>query len=39
MDGEGRVLENIFVERLWQRVKYENFYLNVYEMNKLFGVD
>jgi len=31
MDGKGRVLDNVFVERLWRSVKYENVYLNVYE--------
>lgn len=31
MDGRGRALDNIFVERLWRSVKYENIYLNVYE--------
>ncbi len=27
MDGRGRALDNIFVERLWRTVKYENVYL------------
>ena len=31
MDGKGRALDNIFIERLWRTVKYENIYLNVYE--------
>lgn len=31
MDGRGRALDNIFIERLWRSVKYENIYLNVYE--------
>jgi len=30
MDGRGRALDNIFVERLWRSVKYENVYLNDY---------
>ena len=30
MDGKGRALDNIFVERLWRTVKYENVYLNSY---------
>ena len=30
MDGRGRALDNIFVERLWRNVKYENVYLKVY---------
>lgn len=31
MDGRGRFLDNIFVERLWRSVKYEEVYLNDYE--------
>lgn len=31
MDGKGRALDNIFIERLWKSVKYECVYLNVYE--------
>ena len=27
MDGRGRCLDNVFVERLWRTVKYENLYL------------
>lgn len=27
MDGKGRALDNIFVERLWRSVKYEEVYL------------
>ena len=30
MDGRGRAFDNIFVERLWRNVKYENVYLNGY---------
>lgn len=30
MDGRGRALDNIFVERLWRTVKYEDVYLNGY---------
>jgi putative transposase len=30
MDGRGRALDNIFVERLWRTVKYEDVYLNKY---------
>ena len=30
MDGRGRALDNIFVERLWRTVWYENIYLNDY---------
>lgn len=31
MDGKGRVFDNIFIERLWRTVKYENIYLWNYE--------
>lgn len=31
MDGKGRALDNIFVERLWRTVKYEEVYLKDYE--------
>lgn len=30
MDGRGRALDNIFVERLWRSVKYEEVYLHEY---------
>jgi putative transposase len=30
MDGKGRCMDNIFVERLWRSLKYEEVYLNVY---------
>lgn len=30
MDGRGRALDNIFVERLWRSVKYEDVYLKGY---------
>ncbi len=31
MDGKGRALDNIFVERLWRTVKYEHLYLYAYQ--------
>lgn len=31
MDGKGRAFDNIFVERLWRSVKYENVYIKGYE--------
>ena len=31
MDGKGRYLDNIFVERLWRSVKYEEVYLKAYQ--------
>jgi putative transposase len=30
MDGKGRALDNIFIERLWRSVKYEEIYLKEY---------
>lgn len=31
MDGKGRAIDNIFIERLWRTVKYEHIYLHAYE--------
>jgi putative transposase len=31
MDGKGRWRDNVFVERLWRSVKYEEVYLRAYE--------
>ena len=31
MDGRGRVFDNIFIERLWRTVKYEDIYLKNYD--------
>jgi putative transposase len=31
MDGRGRCLDNIFIERLWRSLKYEEVYLKDYE--------
>jgi putative transposase len=31
MDGKGRCLDNVFVERLWRSVKYEDVYIKGYE--------
>lgn len=30
MDGRGRALDNVFVERLWRTVKYENIFIKEY---------
>jgi putative transposase len=35
MDGRGRVLDNIFIERLWRSVKYEEVYLNDYDRGEV----
>ncbi len=34
MDGKGRALDNVFIERLWRSVKYENVYPRGYETLK-----
>lgn len=31
MDGRGRVFDNIFIERLWRTVKYNNIYIQDYQ--------
>jgi putative transposase len=31
MDGKGRWVDNVFVERLWRSLKYEDVYLKAYE--------
>lgn len=31
MDGKGRCMDNVFVERLWRSLKYEEVYLKAYE--------
>src|SRR5699024_4442956 len=28
MDGRGRAIDNVFIERLWRSIKYEKIYLN-----------
>lgn len=35
MDGKGRCMDNIFIERLWRSVKYEEIYLNEYETTEI----
>lgn len=34
MDGKGRWLDNVFVERLWRSLKYEEVYLKAYQTPK-----
>lgn len=34
MDGKGRALDNVYIERLWRSVKYENVFLKCYETMK-----
>ena len=31
MDGRGCWMDNVFIERLWHSLKYEDTYLNAYE--------
>jgi len=31
MDGKGRAIDNVFIERLWRSVKYEHVYLYAYD--------
>ena len=31
MDGKGRWVDNVFVERVWKSVKYEHVYLHAYD--------
>ena len=43
MDGRGRFLDNIFIERLWRSLKYEAVYLHELrddaEAGRLIGID
>jgi len=34
MDGKGRCMDNIFIERLWRSLKYEEIYLKAYDSVK-----
>jgi putative transposase len=31
MDGKGRWIDNVFIERLWRSLKYEEIYLKAYD--------
>lgn len=31
MDGKGRWMDNVFIERLWRSIKYEEVYLKAYQ--------
>lgn len=35
MDGKGRWVDNVVVERLWRTVKYEDVYLRAYEPRQI----
>jgi transposase InsO family protein len=36
MDGRGRAMDNIFTERLWRTVKYQEVYINDYSSPRVF---
>jgi putative transposase len=40
MDGKGRALDNIFIERFWRTIKYQHIYLNPADngLNLYFGI-
>ena len=31
MDGKGRWIDNVFIERFWRSIKYEEIYLHAYD--------
>ncbi len=37
MDGRGRWLDNVFIERLWRSLKYEEVYLKGYDSIAVAG--
>ena len=41
MDGKGRALDNVYIERLWRSLKYENIFLSEYDSMKTLkiGID
>jgi len=39
MDGKGRWIDNVFIERLWRSVKYESIYLHAYETPREVNVE
>jgi hypothetical protein len=38
MDGTGRWVDNVFIERLWWSLKYEDVYLRSYETPRVSRV-
>ena len=38
MDGRGRWMDNVFIERLWQSLKYECVFLNAFETGSEAGL-
>ena len=39
MDGKGRCIDNVFIERLWQSLKYECVYLHAWEVGSQAKAD
>jgi len=39
MDGKGRWIDNVFVERLWRSVKYESIYLHAHETPREVNIE
>lgn len=39
MDSKGRWIDNVFIERLWRSVKYEDIYLRAYENGRVMQSD
>src|SRR4051812_50030374 len=37
MDGRGRWMDNVFIERLWRSLKYECIYLHAFETGSAVG--
>jgi putative transposase len=38
MDGRGRWMDNVFIERLWRSIKYEDIYLHEYASVRLLEI-
>ncbi len=38
MDGRGRAMDNVFIERLWRSVKYENIYIKEYSSGRELSI-
>lgn len=39
MDEKGRWVDNVFIERLWRNLKYEEVYLNAYTTPREVGLE
>jgi len=37
MDGKGRVLDNIFIERFWRIINYQYIYLNLVRLELIYS--